>query len=125
MTTELKFKRKLSPELKVRKREIALKNLEKARKEGKLGKHGKTKYTLLKENIEKDLRDKFISDNLKHFERIVKQMVAQALGGDGKMQQYIINQLIGRPKETVEQTGSPENLKTIEATVREIANRQD
>ena len=121
---EIRRKKKTySLEVLEKKRRIALENLKKARANFKAG--YKWKSTLLKENIEKDLRDNLITAILPYFPDITYQMIYQALGGDGKMMQYIMNQMVGRAKETVEQTGSAEGLKEIETSVRELLNRKD
>lgn len=124
-TDKLKFKRNISPELREKKRLICLANLSKARKAGKLGRTGKHATTLLKENIEKELRDNFIAAVMPHLPDITYEMLFQAINGDGKMLQYITNQLIGKAKETVEQTGSPEGLREIEVSMRELLSRKE
>ena len=122
---KIKNKRKLSPEVIKKKRIIALQNLEKARKMGKLGKRGKTKYTLLKENIEAELRDNYLGQVAPHLPAITKQQIIQAKTGDGKTAQYIINQAIGKPKERIEQDLSSEALKKIEQQDKQWAKKQD
>ena len=121
--------RHYSPESLERKRKAALINLEKARAVAKKIRESggvvKHKTTLLKENIEKELRDNLIGAILPYFPEITTQMIIQALGGDTKMLQYITNQLVGRPKETVEQTGNIESLKTIETELRELVKRKE
>lgn len=124
MIVDGKIKRIISPELRAKKRIIALRNLDIARKSGKLGKHGKYPQTLLKENIEKELRDNLVSALLPFIPELTYEILFQALNGDTKTAQYIFNQLIGRPKETIEQTGSTETLKSIEVGMRELLSKE-
>ena len=82
---------------KERKREIALKNLEKAKAKG-YNKGAKHKTTLLRENWEREARDNYLGQVSPFLAKIAKAQLKKAIKeGDVNTQQYIINQAIGRP----------------------------
>lgn len=80
--------------------ETARKNLKKAHKSPKIGKRGKSAITIAKENA----RKVFEEAQLKQWELISAKQAKDALK-DRQSREYTINQVIGKPKETVEHTG--------------------
>ena len=83
-------------------KETALKNLKKAVKSPKIGKHGQWKVTLEK-NQQREEYLKFIAEN---FHKLTAaQMKNITKPAAYKERQYVIDQFVGKAKESVEVTG--------------------